>query len=742
MEGVEALSGREAPAVGAGEVEAVAGRALVRRDPGEGDADVEAVEGLEEIVEQTQAVGGADFEQGELRVGVGADEHLGGEGPIRRRRVPGIAPGVLEEGVQVEWRNRERLSEPVERGGGGGGIAGSPAGLAGGADQDEGEVVTPGIGVEGEDIKSGGGEGAGDPGEERGPVPTAEGDFEVALLGPDPRLERWGESEGILLGAGGEETMEELEVIEDGGLGLGLEVAIRHAGPVGIALILPVGGHVGGDAVAECGGRIGGSDGGAGAGEARGGGLVQFPDQDIPPIGPLGIAGRLVVGPGQEGERVEGLAGTDELGEGGGGFWVLEIAVLGGMEEGMLMADEEVQEAASVGGEAEAGGDLLGGESAGFVGEPVSPRASGVVEQEGEVEDERVRRLEEQAAVTLISGCGVGGEGVEFLEADQAVFVDRIAEEKVVLEQAGDPAELGKVAAQEIDLVHEAEDASHVAGAGEESLEDLAGFLGGKEVASDQGEAPADELAEVGSQAEAVALDALEDAHHGGGVLVEDADVVGFEGGAAPVESGHDRVAGIRGGEPSEAGEACEAGGGRDGEAFGDGFGEEVDAAGMEVVVLHESLGALLGRGLGVVPAACDFLLERCGQEVTARFGAREVVHFIADPEQEVIGPFELAGFAGGEHIFLDEVGDGAGAGLEVADPDEIVVVAETAAAILDVGLEQGDRHAVALMAFGLVLEATGDVGLGMAADAVDVEFTCERREMGRVAGQEPALEE
>ena len=99
---------------------------------------------------------------------------------------------------------------------------------------------------------------------------------------------------------------------------------------------------------------------------------------------------------------------------------------------------------------------------------------SGVVHEQREVECRRIVVLLEQLAIAGEFRIVAGEQLVEFVDADQCVFVRRVAVEKFVLHEAGEASELREVAPEKIRLVHEAQNASDLALARKDGEEDFA----------------------------------------------------------------------------------------------------------------------------------------------------------------------------------------------------------------------------------------------------------------------------
>ena len=110
---------------------------------------------------------------------------------------------------------------------------------------------------------------------------------------------------------------------------------------------------------------------------------------------------------------------------------------------------------------------------------------------------------------------------VEFLEADERVLVRRVGVKKLVLHEAGHPAELRNVASQQIDLVHGTQGGGDVAALVENLEKRLVVFRVVDEVVVHQRDVVAQQLREVGVKLEAALLGVQEHAHESSRLIPE-----------------------------------------------------------------------------------------------------------------------------------------------------------------------------------------------------------------------------
>src|SRR3546814_8647794 len=106
-----------------------------------------------------------------------------------------------------------------------------------------------------------------------------------------------------------------------------------------------------------------------------------------------------------------------------------------------------------------------------------------------------------------------------------------------------------------------------------------------------------------------------------------------------------------------------------------EGAGDVADAFGVEEIELHEAFDRALAGAVGEFHPARDLALEIEGQPVLG--APREDVEMAAHREQEIFGALELAQLARRHQPSVDELGHGAHAVDELADPDERVQVGQ-----------------------------------------------------------------
>src|SRR5438309_8942300 len=119
---------------------------------------------------------------------------------------------------------------------------------------------------------------------------------------------------------------------------------------------------------------------------------------------------------------------------------------------------------------------------------PGPDRATGVVEEQSEIEHVRVLEFFEEIPVGAQFRILGLHHLVELVDADQGVFVRGITMEKFVLDQAGELPEFRDVSSEEIDPVHHSKDTADVSFAGEDPSKYLAQRFAAAKRARDQPE--------------------------------------------------------------------------------------------------------------------------------------------------------------------------------------------------------------------------------------------------------------
>src|SRR5208283_4170514 len=127
-------------------------------------------------------------------------------------------------------------------------------------------------------------------------------------------------------------------------------------------------------------------------------------------------------------------------------------------------------------------------------------RFADVVQQQREVKQAGAVETLKQRRVMFVRLVLRLPNPVELFEADQRVFVGGVLMIKLVLHQAGEPAEFRDVFAEQIHLVHGAQNRRDAAAASENGKKRLAHALVVKKIVAPQQKLVRDDLREVGMQ--------------------------------------------------------------------------------------------------------------------------------------------------------------------------------------------------------------------------------------------------
>ena len=164
--------------------------------------------------------------------------------------------------------------------------------------------------------------------------------------------------------------------------------------------------------------------------------------------------------------------------------------------------------------------------------------------------------------------------------------------------------------------------------------------------------------------------------------------------------------------------------------------GEIADMLGGQEVVLHEALDVLQSRMLGVTEPHRDIALDVERQALLGAAG--EEMHVAADRPQKVLAAAEHVVFVAVEHLAIDQFLGLAHAIDVLGDPEQRVQVAQSALAVLDVGLDQIARLPGAAMALFALGELGGDEVRGAALHHLFFEARCQLAVERGVAEQMP----
>src|SRR6266487_2943142 len=86
---------------------------------------------------------------------------------------------------------------------------------------------------------------------------------------------------------------------------------------------------------------------------------------------------------------------------------------------------------------------------------------SRVVQEQRQVENDWIGQLLKEFSILQELRVFGGDQGIEFLNADQRVFIRRVAVEKLMLNQTRELTKLRNIVTEKINPMHHAQDASH-----------------------------------------------------------------------------------------------------------------------------------------------------------------------------------------------------------------------------------------------------------------------------------------
>jgi hypothetical protein len=203
---------------------------------------------------------------------------------------------------------------------------------------------------------------------------------------------------------------------------------------------------------------------------------VQLPQQGFLPFGPCLDAGAGRVGERQQHQGVEADLVLHDMGGGVDGGLIVDVPALGEHREFEMVADQKQQLRGLIGVEVQSLGDPARHFQAGFGMMFDIGRLAHVVQQQRQVQHVRVFEVLENLLVAGVGRFGGVDDPVEVLDHLDRVFVRRVAMKEFVLDQAGEPAKLGNVFAEKLDLVHPAQDAGDLSLVLEDGQEHVAGL--------------------------------------------------------------------------------------------------------------------------------------------------------------------------------------------------------------------------------------------------------------------------
>ncbi len=247
-----------------------------------------------------------------------------------------------------------------------------------------------------------------------------------------------------------------------------------------------------------------------------------------------------------------------------------------------------------------------------------------VVQQQREVKQAGPVQALKQRRVIFIRRLLRLPDFVELFEADQRVFVGGVLMIKFVLHEAGQLAEFGNVFAEQVDLVHRAQNRRDFAAPFEDGQERFADVLVVQKIAVHERELVADELREVGMQLQPPLLRVQKNAHEPARRIAENAAGRGVDFAVDEFEAVHGfRFAAFRA--ATRAAKACLER--RDERhALFQRARDEENVPHVRVKVAHEFLDALARRTVAVAERVRHGGLQVFPQHVERRGRLRNAV--------------------------------------------------------------------------------------------------------------------
>ena len=392
--------------------------------------------------------------------------------------------------------------------------------------------------------------------------------------------------------------------------------------------------------------------------------------------------------------------------------------------------------------EAKPGPQLAGDASAGDGMVLVAPLGN-VVDQRRDIE----RAAIVDGADDLARNGVLGGEAAALDAGEKADGADQVLVNgevvvHVELHHRDDAAEIRDEAAEHARLVHLAQHAFGIARIGQEPQEQAIGRRVRAQLVVDQADIRADlpqhfrrerRLMLVGEGEQAKEVDRILGEGilvNGGDAAVLDAEIRGAPelGAAAPAEGGEQRV---------ERGKRLQL---LQLERRADDAGQLADFLRHQEIVTHEALDRAQAGMAAIVEPLGHGLLQLEGETLLGPPG--EKMQLAAHGPQEALAAAEAAIFVRGEDPGFDELFFRL-VGIEVlGEPMQRVQIAQTALAVLDVGLDEIARGAGTRMARILLGKLRLDEGPGVALKHILAEAAPELVKQGAVAEDQPRIEQ
>ena len=145
-------------------------------------------------------------------------------------------------------------------------------------------------------------------------------------------------------------------------------------------------------------------------------------------------------------------------------------------------------------------------------------------------------------------------------------------------------------------------------------------------------------------------------------------------------------------------------------------------------------------RGPGYFRLVATRPLEAQRERVVGAFF--EIMQLVADAVEEVVGPLHLAEGGGREKFLLGEIGHGSSAGFDEGHPEQALVVAQPATAVLHIRFLKIDGIRELGVARAHVLVPRLEIRLLLSLQTAPLKLRLEFRKLLLVAGQEPRFDQ
>ena len=244
-----------------------------------------------------------------------------------------------------------------------------------------------------------------------------------------------------------------------------------------------------------------------------------------------------------------------------------------------------------------------------------------------------------------------------------------------------------------------------------------------QEGAVHEGELSPDQLGEVRMQPEIALLGVQEHAHEAARLVPEDAGAGGVDfavdelepvnrlGGSLPARR-QQRAQREPGQPPFRRGQQ--------GHALLEGAGDEEDIAHVEIHIAHELLDPAAGGAFPVAQVIGHSRLQVFAEHIHR--AVRVVMHLGAHPQQKIVSGLELPALLLAEKLPRDQILQRPRPVFEESHPDQVLEIAQPAAAVLEIGLLHRGGVAKLGPPGGLVLKPRGDIFLPVIRDALGLQ--------------------